>query len=104
MSAHSASPFEGEYTQYPPDDVTPNWDEYTVSFDDVEIPTFQISIIDAQMAIEVDVASISVYTPLQTCAEMEIETPEETFLGELDHIQIEEGGLTLWVERTACSA
>lgn len=87
---------EGDYSDYPPEGYTPEWDEYAIRLDGMEVPTFQISATDGLLAVEVDVAGISRYVPLKTDVEYDIETPEETFVGTLSTVQFEEGGATLW--------
>lgn len=89
-----------DYSDYPPRDETPAWDEYTVSIDGVEFPTYQIDDLDGDGIIfAVEVVEIMAFKPFDPRETVEVETPEETFTGTVGMVAVEHYQLTIRIER-----
>lgn len=90
-----------DYSDLFPDSGTPDWDEYRVTIDGVEVPTYQIDVVDDRLAVSVDPSGITaewgfVYLEPRECF---VESPLESFIGTITGIQIEEGQVALYVSR-----
>lgn len=84
-----------EYRSYPPAGVTPAYDEYTVTVDDVELPTYQIDVVDDGIMFVVDVDSVMAFKPITTGEPVTVETPAETFTAEVS-VALEHYQLSVW--------
>lgn len=82
-------------------DDTPMWNEYTVRIGSVEFPTYQIDTFDDGIMFAVHVDSVRAFKPVEIERETEVETPDETFVGRVAMVAIEERELSIRVERVA---
>ena len=88
-----------DYSDFPPEGVTPSADEYTVTIDGVGFPTPQI--IDDEDAIffVVDPMVAEGFRPIAYGEKVQIETPIESFTGKVELIALEHGELSIRVGR-----
>jgi hypothetical protein len=74
--------------------------EYTVTVDGVDFPTWQIDDLDdGGVVFPVDPTAVDAFSPIKHGEEVEVETPAETFTGEVEMVALEHGELSIRVGR-----
>ena len=90
-----------DYSEHPPAGAgTMETDEYTVTIDGVDFPTWQIDDLDGDAILfVVDPSQTVAFRPITHGEPVKVETPVETFTGAVEMIALEHGELSIRVAR-----